>query len=434
MLHFFVNLNPLWNPLKLTVMNGFKIRAVFDAKGLRTKKNRIDNRFPIYIRIHKGNPCFFQLDLDNIEEKYWVGQRNSNKWVKATFKEHRFYNEYIDRVISKLKDFIMESMLAGVDLSANDVKSWYEVKYLGKRSNSQVMVKTGDISVQDFFRHATKDLSSTLKPNTIKVYNTTRKQLEKYSPKSRMSEINRDYVKKFVEFLRRDLNLSDESLKKSIDKLKRVYEMYCSESRRVFDRYYFKDLGIKATGIAKTHVSLTADEYEQILNLEIADERLDSVRNIFIFLCNTGLYYNDLKLCEQDNLKNLDGNDDFLVLVGNRQKTQKGFWIPLNKAATSMMAKFRRPGSRYFIQTEFRVHDVTINKLLKELATLARIKKSLTVKVARKAFADWTKRIKLDQDYRNLMAGTLPKGVIERNYTDIRNIDTYKEIIAKLDG
>jgi len=415
-------------------MNGFKIRAVFDAKGLRTKKGRIDNRFPIYIRIHKGNPCFFQLDLDNIEEKYWVGQRNSNKWVKTTFKEHRFYNEYIDRVISKVKDFIMESMRLGINLSASDVKAWYEVKYLGKRSNSQVMVKTGDISVQDFFSHATKDLSSTLKPNTIKVYHTTRKQLEKYHPKSRMSDINREDVKNIVEFLRSDLSLSDESIKKSIDKVKRVYEMYCSESQRIFDRYYFKDLGIKATGIAKTHVSLTEDEYNQILNLEIADERLDSVRNIFIFLCNTGLYYNDLKMCEEENLTYLEGNADYLVLVGNRQKTQKGFWIPLNTAARLMMAKFRRPGSRYFIQTEFRVHDVTFNKFLKELANLAGIKKNLTVKAARKTYADWTKAIKLDMDYRNLMAGTLPKGVIDRNYTDLRNLNSYNEIISKLNG
>lgn len=416
-------------------MLGFRISAAFDVKGLRTaKKKRIDNKYPIYVRIHKGIPVFVKLQLDNIEEKYWEGQKNSNKWVKPTFKDHRFYNEFIDRVIFSIREFIKDSFLQGMELSAADVKEWYEVKYLGKRKNIRVMVKTGDISIQDFFSHAIKDLTNTKEPNTIKVYRTAKNHLEGYSPKGKMSEINREFVRGFVTYLRVELNLKDNSLKKSIDKLRKVYEMYCSESSRGFDGLYFRDLGIRASGIAEEHVSLTREEYFRLLNLEIQEERLQAIRNIFIFLCNTGLYYNDLRLCKKANLIKLDGHDDKLVLAGNRKKTGKGFWIPLNKAAKSMLNQFCSHGSGFLLMEEYRVHDVTYNRFLKDLATLAGIKKNLTIKVARKTYSDWTKTIRLDQDYRNLMAGTLPKGVLDRNYTDLRNSHTYKEILSKLDG
>ena len=80
---------------------------------------------------------------------------------------------------------------------------------------------------------------------------------------------------------------------------------------------------------------LTEKEIETILNKRFVSERLELVRDIFIFSCFTGLAYIDVKQLTLDNISlGIDGDK---WIFKNRQKTETASKIPLLPVAQEII-------------------------------------------------------------------------------------------------
>ena len=128
---------------------------------------------------------------------------------------------------------------------------------------------------------------------------------------------------------------------------------------------------------------LTDEEILRIANEDLGIERLELVRDIFIFSCFTGLAYIDVANLTPDHIVTMD---DKQWIMTKRQKTSVETNVLLLDIPRAIIAKYShktyRDGKLFPVLT-----NQTTNSYLKEIADLCGIKKKLTFHLARHTFA-----------------------------------------------
>lgn len=128
---------------------------------------------------------------------------------------------------------------------------------------------------------------------------------------------------------------------------------------------------------------LTDEEILKIANKELGIQRLEQVRDMFIFSCFTGLAYIDVANLMPEHIVTLD---DKQWIMTKRQKTSVETNVLLLDIPRSIIAKYNhktyRDGKLFPI-----LSNQKTNSYLKEIADLCGIKKNLTFHLARHTFA-----------------------------------------------
>lgn len=131
---------------------------------------------------------------------------------------------------------------------------------------------------------------------------------------------------------------------------------------------------------------LTEEEIQKILGLNLKMERLDQVRDIFIFCCFTGLAYADVKKLKRTDIgKGVDGEE---WIKTKRSKTDTRSNIPILPIARALIEKYQ--DNPVLIDKDLVLPVLSnqkMNAYIKEIATLAGITKNLTFHLARHTFA-----------------------------------------------
>ena len=107
--------------------------------------------------------------------------------------------------------------------------------------------------------------------------------------------------------------------------------------------------------------------------------RLEKVRDIFLFMINTGMGYSDMASLTPDHI--VEANKT-MYLIKKRQKTDVTQTVPLFDEALQLIAK-HSDGKKLFPS----ISGQKLNQYLKELATLCQITKEITSHTARHTFA-----------------------------------------------
>ena len=128
---------------------------------------------------------------------------------------------------------------------------------------------------------------------------------------------------------------------------------------------------------------LTDEEILRVANKDLGIQRLELVRDIFIFSCFTGLAYIDVSNLTPDHIVTMD---DKQWIMTKRQKTSVETNVLLLDIPRAIIAKYShktyRDGKLFPILTNQKT-----NSYLKEIADLCGIKKKLTFHLARHTFA-----------------------------------------------
>ena len=128
---------------------------------------------------------------------------------------------------------------------------------------------------------------------------------------------------------------------------------------------------------------LTEDEIKIILKKKMVSERLEHVRDLFVFSCFCGLAYSDVANLRQENIqKSFDGN---LWIITKRQKTNTDVNVPLLDIPKMILKKYKGklPDGKILPV----ISNQKLNAYLKEIADICGIKKNLTTHTARHSFA-----------------------------------------------
>jgi|GEM_PF-4315825 site-specific recombinase XerD len=123
-------------------------------------------------------------------------------------------------------------------------------------------------------------------------------------------------------------------------------------------------------------IQLTAKELKTLQLHTFASDRLNFVKELFLFQCYTGLSYADLT---QFSRSSIIGMHDIKYLKGERMKTGEEYFLPWTKEALAIAEKHN-----YCFRS---LSNQKYNAYLKEVAQILGIDKKLTTHVGRKTFA-----------------------------------------------
>lgn len=197
------------------------------------------------------------------------------------------------------------------------------------------------------------------------------------------ADISNGFVFNLEEYLKYDSSFKGQiGIKNnSVVKYMRMYKTACNYCIRMdlivknpFDAYDGK-LSVKDA------IFLTQTELNRIEQKPIFIERLDKVRDIFLFCCYTGYAPVDALNLTPANL--FEDNDGNLWIMTNRAKTAIRENVPVLPAAMAIIKKYKNKQMGLLPQ----ISNQKMNAYLKEIADICEINKHLTWYVSRHTFA-----------------------------------------------
>ncbi|WZL89368.1 site-specific integrase [Salinimicrobium sp. 3283s] len=222
---------------------------------------------------------------------------------------------------------------------------------------------------------------------TAERYRTAKKHVEDYIKKEyKASDIPvKDVDHKFISgleyYLKTERNCAHNSAIKYITNFKKIIRIaYANEwiSRDPFNNW-------KGRLKIVDREFLTKDELQVMIEKEINNDRLNLVKDIFLFCCFTGLAYADVKkLSEKEVVVGIDGNKWIKI---NRTKTKTRSSIPILPTAEAILEKYSSHHDVNHKRLLPVLSNQKMNAYIKEIGDLCGINKNLTFHLARHTFA-----------------------------------------------
>lgn len=343
---------------------------------LKKTKSRIDGKCPVYVRCTMN---YQRFELSTGIFTYPELWDNDRQQVAGRSEESKILNNRLNQISNRVQDVYSQLESKGEPFSTLNVKD----KLLGL-SNEKGVLEILDIIINGIESRVGNDYSE----GTLKHYKTTSERLIEFLKK----KFGRNDI---------DLSLVDYSFLDSFDiYLKTKYQLR-PNTALTYHKHLKKALN---TGIAMNLIShnpyssfkvsrnethrdyLTIQELEQIRNKQINTFRMETIRDIFIFACYTGLGYAELKKLNNTHIQ--QGNDGGEWIVIDRTKTDIRCRIPLLPQVKAILQKYENFPLTQNSWKLLPVHsNQKMNEYLKELAGICGISKNLTMHVARHTFA-----------------------------------------------
>jgi len=304
------------------------------------------------------------------------------KKAKGTSTEARQINQYLAQVNSQIFQIYQDLNFKNQLITAQLIKS----AFLGEDENNK--------SLNELISYHSNKIKNTLAPGTIRNFGITENYISKFLEQKRkttdiyLNELDYKFICDFENFLHgywpkgHPKALGHNTVMKHIQRLRKIVTLsYHLEwlQKDPFMRW-------KPT-FEKTHREFLSDnELSNLETHEFISERLERVRDLFVFSCYTGISYSDIMNLTKNNIHlGIDGNK---WIITKRQKTNITVKIPILEKAQVIIDKYSTHPMTQVTETLLPViTNEKLNAYLKELANISGIKKNLTFHMARHTFA-----------------------------------------------
>ncbi|WP_165021943.1 site-specific integrase [Dysgonomonas sp. ZJ279] len=280
-------------------------------------------------------------------------------------KMDKIYNKLMDTKGYALPETI-KNILFGIDPERKTLLQYFTLH------NEQYKLKVGKTTSQI----------------TYSRYELTKERIEEFIKKEYklsdipLPEIDFLFVEKFYLLLRNDHDCSNNTAMKFIQRFRSVFNFCVNLGAEIkinpFANFKFHT--------EKVHREvLTQEEINLIYNKKFSTQRLEQVRDIFIFCCYTGLSYSDvLKLQEDEIRRSFDKN---LWIMTEQKKTNEKVNVMLLDIPLAIIDKYSKQGKLHGGRLFPVSTNQKMNEYLKEIADLCGLKRTLSTHVARHTFA-----------------------------------------------
>jgi len=346
---------------------------------IRLPKQQKNDQATVFARISvNGRRCEISLKK-KVDPQNWDDAKGK---ARGTKDEIRKLNEHIERVRTIIADGYHQLIQQKKVITVDAVKSLF----LGTDQNEITLIKLGEY-------HNT-EMKDKLADGTMKNYYTTQKYIGKFLKEKyhradiTLAELNYKFILDFESYLSKhqpkdhQKPLHNNGIMKHIERLCKMVNMAITMDWLVKDPFAkYKQHFDKVE-----RFYLTKEELSTIENKKFSIERLQTVKDLFLFSCYTGLAYIDtMNLTAGNIVKGIDGND---WLITSRQKTDTDVRIPLLPQAEELIKKYHNHPKAVNYGTLFPViSNQKMNAYLKEIADLCNINKVITFHIARHTFA-----------------------------------------------
>jgi integrase len=196
-----------------------------------------------------------------------------------------------------------------------------------------------------------------------------------------VKQLNPQMVDDFSVFLRVDLNIAHNTSIKFMQNFKRITALCMRNGWIVRDPF----TGIKLSLKEVDRPYLNEEELRRVIAYHSPIDRLNRVRDFFLFACFTGLAYADVKKLKRSEIET-DGANYWIRT--RRQKTGGRSNIPLLEVPMAIIRRYAALEETHDSDTIVPIiSNQKMNSYLKEIADSCGISKQLTFHVARHTFA-----------------------------------------------
>ncbi|MBS7232635.1 site-specific integrase [Flavobacterium psychroterrae] len=329
---------------------------------------------------------YFRITVDGIRKEGSTKRRWDNtRW------DQRFERAVGSKEDAKSLNFFLDSLT----LKINEIKT--EMMYSGKTITAEkimdeVLGRTGPkIKVLEEFQKHNDEMQALLgkgyAKGTLDRFTITKNHLTafiKFKLKKNdleFADLNLEFVKDFEFYLRTVRDCSNNTTLKYIANFKKI--VIRAIDKEIITKDPFKNFKGRKTKLVKK--PLTAQELYELESHYFTTDRLNVVRDVFVFQCYTGLAYIDAyQLKRTDIKKGIDGN---LWIMSERQKTNSSFNVPLLPQALKIIEKYKDHPLSIQRGTVLPVSsNQKMNEYLKEVAVLCGFPFTLNTHMARRTF------------------------------------------------
>jgi len=207
----------------------------------------------------------------------------------------------------------------------------------------------------------------------------TFKHLEKFKKDTTFEDINFEYLKKFEYYLR-EKKQHQNTIVKHQTIIRRYVNLAINKEIIELNKYPFRKYKIEKQETHREY--LTPEELVRFENIKLPEDKkyLQLALDKFIFAVYTGLRFGDVNDLKPDSLKMENGNEYLNLIMGKtKQQLKLPVFLPMFSKALDIFYSYAGKQTTVF---PFQ-HNTTLNNMLKELATMAGINKTVTFHVAR---------------------------------------------------
>lgn len=345
---------------------------------LKKPRNYVDGPKFIYMRITVNNSITKEASVGRMcEPKDWISSVNR---AKGTSESARTLNSYLDAIDRQIEQIHTNQKKMSFEISAEAIMN----TYLGKEEHPKSLMKI----FADHNQKMELSIGKGFKANTLKGYKTSVIHLTDYLQKDYrardidVKKIDHAFIIGYEFYLRTEKEISAISVAKYMKHFRKIVNLCLAHRWIEHNPFVF----YKNKAKAKDKEFISREELSKITKKEFGIERLDRVKDIFLFSCYTGLSYSDVKKLTRSEIKK--GNDGKLWIFTNREKNEIASNIPLLPIPKKLMDKYHdHPDCKIKGLVLPVLSNQKMNSYLKEIADQCGITGKLTFHIARHTFA-----------------------------------------------
>ena len=334
----------------------------------------------------KIRTVYFRITVDGITKeastkRKWEHSRWDQKTERAvgSKEDAKSLNFFLDSLTLKINEIKTEMMYSGIVITAEKIMD----HVLGK---VQPRVKV----LEEFQKHNDEMralLGKGYAQGTLDRFTITKNHLTAFikfkfnKTDLEFTDLNLEFIKDFEFYLRTVRNCSNNTTLKYIANFKKI--VIRAIDKEIILKDPFKNFKGRKTKMVKK--PLTTQELYELERHYFTTDRLNVVRDVFVFQCYTGLAYIDAYQLRRADIK--DGIDGNLWIMSERQKTNSPTNVPLLPQALKIIEKYKDHPICVQRGTVLPVSsNQKMNEYLKEIAILCGFPFTLNTHMARRTF------------------------------------------------
>ena len=343
------------------------------------RKNQVnkDGKVSIMTRLSvNGEVSQFSSKLD-VEPELWDVKLGK---VAGNSQKSRLLNNLLDDIRTSLKNHYHEIETHEAYVTAEKVRN----AFLGYSTKQRTLLELFKNHNED----AKKLVGISKTEATLAKYDRAYRRMGEFMKAKykitdiALKEINHKFITDFETYLRTVSECNENTTAKFMQTFRMIVIVAKNNGWIYADP--FVNYKIRLKRVDRGY--LTDQEIQKIMEKEFGSNRLEQVRDVFIFSCFTGLSYIDVKQLTADNIcTSFDGKQ---WIMTHRQKTNTPVNVPLLNIPLTIMKRYE--GKLPKGQLLPVLSNQKLNSYLKEIADLCDIHKNVTFHIARHTFATTT--------------------------------------------
>jgi site-specific recombinase XerD len=344
---------------------------------LRVDKRNQNGKSPIFCRITvEKERSTFSLQRAVYPDKWDAAK----EIVKGNTEEAKNINAYISLIKNKIYEAHYKLVDSNTPVNAHLLKRLVQNK---DRIKSKSVFRV----FEDHNQKVKTLIGSTFAYGTYERYQTALKHLKdfvawKYSRNDFfLHEIDHEFVAEYDFYLRSVRKCNNNTSVKYIKNFGKIIRY--SIANAWIDKNPFLNFKMKLSKVDRGY--LNKEELTMLVEKHFSINRLEQVKDVFLFQCFTGLAYCDVCKLTHENITSDDNN--ILWLKTKRTKTDTAVNVPLLPGALQIIEKYSNNKTRSSEKLLPVPSNQKLNAYLKEIGELTGINKRLSCHLARHTFA-----------------------------------------------